>query len=204
MAKQYSKMKKRMPVTGTMPSISPKTMAMVVLLSVMGILWGRVLLKGKGGPASAKAQDVNGQQPVVVETRDASDVLIEAVKLPVLEGRNDVLTKDLFSTSNWTAFDLDSKDTESSNPVKPVENDREAVLKRITGRLTLEAVVCDGQGKPLQAFVDDKILTVGMSLTVQEGPDRYELTLTKLSEKEAVLKWQDISVVLKMAEPFEF
>ena len=45
------------PVTGGLQNISPKVMAMIVLLAVMGILWGRVLLKGKGGPAATNAQD---------------------------------------------------------------------------------------------------------------------------------------------------
>ncbi|MHC4950767.1 MAG: hypothetical protein ACYTEU_07255 [Planctomycetota bacterium] len=49
---------KKLPVTGALQNISPKTMVMIALLAVMGILWGRVLLTGNKGPAAANAQDL--------------------------------------------------------------------------------------------------------------------------------------------------
>jgi hypothetical protein len=77
-------------------------------------------------------------------------------------------------------------------------------LERIAGRLKLEAVICDAQNRPFQAFVDDKILSVGSTLTVQEGPDQYVLMLEEISQKEVSFSWNEMSVVLKMAETFEF
>ncbi len=55
MMNQRNTMMKKKPVAGGFQKISPKVMAMIVLLAVMGILWGRVLLKGTGGPATAEA-----------------------------------------------------------------------------------------------------------------------------------------------------
>ena len=77
-------------------------------------------------------------------------------------------------------------------------------LERIAGRLKLEAVICDAEDRPFQAFVEDKILSVGSTLTVQEGPDQYVLMLEQISEKEVLFSWNEMSVVLKMAETFEF
>ena len=57
MMTQRQTMINKKPVTGGLQNISPKVMAMTVLLVVMGILWGSVLLKGTGGPAAANAQD---------------------------------------------------------------------------------------------------------------------------------------------------
>ena len=68
----------------------------------------------------------------------------------------------------------------------------------------LEAVIQDADSKPFQAFVDDKILSVGSTLTVKEGPDQYVLMLEEISEKEVLFSWNEMSVVLKMAETFEF
>lgn len=194
------------PAPGGLQNISPKVMAMVVLLAVMAILWGRVLLKGKGGPAAANAQDQASIQEIVPDL----PLQIEAVELPVLPGRNDIISNDLFSAENWTAFGLNQNSNTPNGGVKvdvtgnTVELRHRAGLERIAGRLKLEAVICDAQNRPFQAFVDDKILSVGLTLTVKEGPDQFVLMLEKISEKEVVFSWNEMSVVLKMAETFEF
>ena len=198
------------PVPGGLQNISPKVMAMIVLLAVMGILWGRVLLKGKGGPAAANAQDQTSSQETVSDTLSADGVQIEAVELPVLPGRNDIISNDMFSSENWTAFGLNQNPNTTNGGVKvgaagdTVELKHRAALERIAGRLKLEAVICDAQNRPFQAFIDDKILSVGSTLTVQEGPDQYVLMLEEISEKEVMFSWNEMSVVLKMAETFEF
>ena len=200
---------KKKPVAGGFQKISPKVMAMIVLLAVMGILWGRVLLKGTGGPATAKAQD----HPIVqdgVSDSASNGVQIEAVQLPMLPGRNDRVSNNLFSSENWTAFGLNQSQNTANGGVKigaagdSAELAHRASLERIAGRLTLEAVICDAQNRPFQAFVDDKILSVGSTLTVQEGPDQYVLMLEEISEKEVSFSWNEMSIVLKMAETFEF
>ncbi|MFZ9034239.1 MAG: hypothetical protein ACO21J_09855 [Anaerohalosphaeraceae bacterium] len=197
------------PVTGGLQTISPKVMAMVVLLVVMGILWGRVLLKGAGGPAAAHAQDQDYLDTLISETAPEA-VEIEAVQLPVLPGRNDRVSNDLFSSENWTAFELNHNQNSAHGGVKvgaagdSSELTHRSRLERIAGRLKLEAVICDAQNSPFQAFVEDTILSVGSTLTVQEGPDEYVLMLEEISEKEVLFSWNEMSVVLKMAETFEF
>ncbi len=194
------------PAPGGLQNISPKVMAMVVLLAVMAILWGRVLLKGTGDPAAANAQDQASIQEIVPDL----PLQIEAVELPVLPGRNDRVSNDLFSAENWTAFGLNQNSNTPNGGVKigvtgdSVELAHRSSLARIAGRLKLEAVICDAQNRPFQAFVDDKILSVGSTLTVKEGPDQFVLMLEKISEKEVVFSWNEMSVVLKMAETFEF
>lgn len=199
-------MMNKKPAPSGLQNISPKVMAMIALLAVMAILWGRVLLKGKGGPAAASAQDQTSVQAVVPD----SPLQIEAVKLPVLPGRNDRVSNNLFGSENWTAFELNQNQNNSNGGVKvsaaadSAELRYRAGLERIAGRLKLEAVICDANNRPFQAFVDDKILSVGSTLTVQEGPDQFVLMLEKISEKEVAFSWNEMSVVLKMAETFEF
>ncbi|MHC5158572.1 MAG: hypothetical protein ACYSN8_00865 [Planctomycetota bacterium] len=202
-------MMNKKPVTGGLQNISPKVMAMVVLLVVMAILWGRVLLKGTGGPAAANAQDQESIQDTISEMASKA-VKIEAVELPMLPGRNDRVSNNLFSSENWTAFELNHNQDDSKGGVKvdgtghATELTHRSRLERIAGRLKLEAVICDAQNRPFQAFVDDKILSVGSTLTVQEGPDQYVLMLEEISQKEVSFSWNEMSVVLKMAETFEF
>jgi hypothetical protein len=206
MMTQRNTMMNKKPVTGGLQNISPKAMAMIVLLVVMGILWGRVLLKGTGGPAAANAQD----QADIISDMTPEALEIEAVQLPMLPGRNDRVSNDFFSSNNWTAFELNQNQNAANGGVKvgeaghSAELTHRARLGRIAGRLTLEAVICDAQNRPFQVFVDDKILSVGSTLTVQEGPDQYVLMLEEISEKEVSFSWNEMSVVLKMAETFEF
>ena len=209
MMMQRNTMINKKPVTGGLQNISPKVMAMVVLLVVMAILWGRVLLKGTGGPAAANAQDQESIQDTISDMASKA-VEIKAVELPVLPGRNDRVSNNLFSSENWTAFELNHNQDDSKGGVKvdgtghATELTHRSRLERIAGRLKLEAVICDAQNRPFQAFVDDKILSVGSTLTVQEGPDQYVLMLEEISEKEVSFSWNEMSVVLKMAETFEF
>ena len=209
MVTQRNTMMNKKPVTGGLQNISPKVMAMVILLVVMAILWGRVLLKGTGGPAAANAQDQANIQDIISDMAPEA-VEIEAIRLPMLPGRNDRVSHDLFSSDNWTAFELNQNQNEANGGVKvggtgnSAELTHRSRLERIAGQLKLEAVICDAQNSPFQAFVDDKILTVGSTLTVQEGPDQYVLMLEEISEKEVSFSWNEMSVVLKMAETFEF
>lgn len=199
----------KMPVTGVLQNISPKTMTMIVLLAVMGILWGRVLLSGKKGPAAASAEELMATQQMTQTTQSNEGGVLAKIELPYVAGRNDTLSHDLFSINNWTAFALNGSQSGDHSDVRVdsaenAEKMHQAKLEKIAQRLTLEAVIQDADGKPFQAFVDGKILSVGSTLTVKEGPDRYELTLEKISNKEVSFTWNKISVVLKMAETFEF
>jgi len=199
---------KKLPVTGALQNISPKTMVMIALLAVMGILWGRVLLTGNKGPAAANAQDLVASQQLTEAAQMSDSHTLKAIVLPQLPGRNDTLSHDLFSANKWTAFELNGLKSGGRSNVSVdssgnSEKMQRAKLEKITKHLTLDSVICDAENRPIQAFVDDKILSVGSMLTVQEGPDQYELTLEEISEKEVLFTWNKISVVLKMAETFE-
>jgi hypothetical protein len=190
-------------------NISPKTMVAAVLMTLMAILWGRVLLKGSGGPASAKAAEAQTQADLAAAAEatqaQSASVRIERVQLPVLPGRNDVITHNPFGAESWKAFtfhEVPKPEVVEVKPVVVVENTEEKRhrenMKRIAGRLNLEGVIRDASDVPFQAFVDGKILSVGSVLTVQEGPEEYELILVTIEEKEVLFIWNDLTVTLKL------
>ena len=191
-------------------NLSPKTMMAVALVSLMLIMWGRVLLTGKNAPKSANAATQPDTSQVQQPLLTASESKFVAVELPVLEGRNDCLTNNIFSADNWKAFEFHEKEEQpvaKVDPVVPKVDPQEQIrklhqanLNKISERLTLEAVIHGADGKPCKAYVNDKILAVGTVLTVQEGPETYELRLTELSEKEALFQWNEFSMVLKITE----
>lgn len=197
------------PVAGGLGNLSPKTMVMIVLLAVMGILWGRVLLKGEDGPATASAQDMAALQQVS-QANQCAVVQIDAIELPQIPGRNDILSRDMFSTENWTASGFGNGTNDHTSGVKvdaskeSVERAHQLKLAQLAKRIMLEAVIHDANGNPSQAFVDGKILSVGSVLTVQEGPDQYELIVDEITSKKVVFSWNKVSVVLEMPEAFEY
>lgn len=193
----------KMPAAGVLQNISPKMMVMGVLVAVMAILWGRVLLRGKGGPAAVNAQETAALQQTVQARPVAGSVRISVVELPCRPGRNDILSKDMFSGADWTAFKPDQA-SEKNGLVAAADGSvgtsEQLKLEQIAARITLDAVSKRADGMTSQAFANGKILTVGSTLTVKEGPDQYALTVTDISENTVTFSWNTVSVVLKMAE----
>lgn len=192
--------------------ISPKKMAAVTLVTLMTVLWGRVLLKGKAGPQNAQAADQSVQaEQVSLQQSKEPPVHIVAVPLAVLPGRHDRLTHNLFAADNWNAYVFHKKELEpvaqvdrevpTVDPLEQLRKMHQANLDGIAKTLRLEAVILDAEGKPSKAFVNNKVLSVASVLTAQAGPETYELTLTELSQKEALFTWNEFSMVLKITEP---
>ena len=195
----------KIPVTNRLQNANRKTVVAIVLVCIMALLWGRVLLKGKGGPAAAAAQESQQIEQPSVQSDQPCDIL--TVKLDVLKGRHDVLAGDMFSTDRWEDFYLENNKEDNaasvSVPEDTLEIRRQENFKKIAKTLKLEAIIRNADGKPYQVFVDDAILAVGSVLTVKEGPDQYELVLMEISENEAVFTWNKTSITLKMTETVE-
>ena len=197
---------KKLAAAGGLRNMNSKTIAAIVLVAVMALLWGRVLLKGKGGPATANAQVLQPQLSGQVNQPTVRPDKIATIKLDVLEGRHDVLSSNIFSDANWKEFDLEGRN-EPSVDMSLVENNLEkkhqANLEKLAKTLKLEAVIQGTDGKPYQVFVNDAVLTVGSVLTVKEGSEQYQLVLQKVKENEALFVWNKTSITLKMTEMVE-
>lgn len=210
MNRQQNKVKK---VSMSLQNVSPKTMAAVTLVTLMAVLWGRVLLKGKFGPESANAasrQAQNDSPQQADQVVKDTTVQVVAVPLDVLPGRHDRLTNNLFSADNWKAYAFNENESEpvveveveapQVDPAEQLRRMHQANLDKIAAALRLEAVILDANGKPSKAFINDKVLSVGTVLTVQEGPETYDLTLSELSKKEALFTWNEFSMELGITE----
>ena len=199
---------KNVPVSGGLRNLSPKTMAMIILLMVMGILWGRVLLQGKSGPAQAEASEADALQQATMSA-ESQPLEVQPVPLPELPGRNDRLSCNFFSSKNWQGFggrksEQEKNDYTIDDSNESIEKTQQLKLEQVVKGLAIEAIIEGTDDKPFQAFVDGKILSVGDTLTVQEGPDQYVLMVEKISKEEVVFTWKQVSVVLKIPKSFEF
>lgn len=193
--------KTRFSATGNpLQGLSPKTIAAVVLAVLMGLLWLRVLTRGKAGPASVQAAD----GAVDSAARATTTLQIEPVALPMIEGRNDTLERDFFSPDNWPAFGRPGNVSITPSGLSEQERQeqrRAAVFEELAKTLKLDAILHGGDGMPARVCIDGKVLTQGQSLILKRDTNSYELTLSKVSENQVVLTWRDRSLVLNMTQP---
>lgn len=186
------------PAANRMQRPSGKTLAAVALVSIMAILWGRVLLSGKSGPATATAQELNLQEQAKAPT--PASLRIAPIELDRLEGRHDALSGDMFCNDFWKAFNTEEKPPEAPVLQQTPEEGHRENLEKIVRAFKLEAIIRDADGVPSQVFIDDKILAVGSVLTVKEGPEQYALVLREISDNAVLFDWNDIAVTKKMTE----
>lgn len=175
----------------------PRVITAVVLITVMAFMWIKVLLnhraeKNEAGAAvaraAAEAQDVGQQKE--------QQVKISFLPLPVVPGRNDVLTHDIFTADRWKAFPAGNR-AKTGTSAEEIDRDDAGYINKIAETITLEAVIT---GPSPEAFIEDKLVSVGHKLPVRYNDRIYEFTVTEIHEMKVVLKWNDFTVDVKMSQ----
>ncbi len=167
------------------------------LIAVMAVMWVKVLTKE--GPESAEAR-------FMTEQTDAEEQLSEALKvsyveLPEVPGRNDMIGRDFFDAADWQDFKLDQETNSTGYEVSATSTDvSEEVVARLTQLLKLQAI---GWGEPPQAFINDKLLSVGDKMVVSDATETYECEVVEISKSSVLIRCRDVEMVLKLDETVE-
>ena len=169
------------------------------LIAVMAVMWVKVLTKE--GPQSAEAG-------FMTEQTDAEEQLSEALKvsyveLPEVPGRNDMIGRDFFDAADWQDFKLDQEtnSTVDIGEVSATSTDvSEEVVAQLTQLLKLQAI---GWGKPPQAFINDKLLSVGDKMVAGDATETYECEVVEISKSTVLIRCRDVEMVLKLDETVE-
>ena len=106
-----------------------------------------------------------------------------------------MLTRDFFASNGWQDFVGDKVGTEEVSVVS--KDGSEEVARRIAGRMKLEAI---GLGKNPQAFINNKLLSVGDKLMISEGVDTYECQVDGIEENTVIVRCGDAEIVLKLTQ----
>jgi hypothetical protein len=172
-----------------------KTVTALCLIALMVFMWARVI--GKKTPAVAAAL---GAEDVVSGSN--SELNISFIELPKVAGRNDVLTRDFFAAGGWKDF---IRDGEGSNvagtEVSVVSKDgNEEIVRKVAEKLKLEAIGLDGNP---QAFINNKLLSVGDKLLVRDGGNTYECEVMAIEENVVLIKCGDAEITLKVTKAVE-
>ena len=158
-----------------------KTVTALCLIAVMVFMWCKVI-SGKG-PASAEAAVTQVRR----HEQQKSKSKVTFVELPVVEGRNDVLTRDFFKV-NGESFG-------NTEEVNVISKGTEGYVNRIVEKLKLEAI---SVGRNPEAFINNKLLSVGETLFVRDGSNTYECEIVSIEENMVLMKCLEAEIELKL------
>ncbi|RKY10370.1 MAG: hypothetical protein DRP65_06750 [Planctomycetota bacterium] len=178
------------------PFRRPKVVAATLLVTVMAGMWIKVIINNRAGKNEAVAVANAATQAQAAEAQMQQQVKISLIPLPVVPGRNDTITRNIFTAAAWNVFPSADADV-SGGPIRSHEDD---FIDKIAQSLSLEAVIA---GPNPEAFIGNKLVSVGQTLPVRYNDKIYEFTVAQINENKVVLKWDDVTVVLKMSQSNE-
>jgi hypothetical protein len=165
-----------------------KTVMALCLIAVMVLMWLRVF--GRKTPQSAEAALMTQRANLNILGSD-SELKISFIELPKVEGRNDVLTGDFFAADGWQNF-------MSGGEVNVVLKDgSQEVVTRVAEKLKLEAI---GLGENPQAFINNKLLSVGDKLLVRDGVNTCECEVVGIEESTVFIRCGEAEIKLKLTQ----
>ena len=168
-----------------------KTSMALCLIAVMVCMWVKLL--GKKTPETAAAAL---RRDEAMREQSNSQLKISFIELSKVPGRNDVLTRDFFASGSWQDFTK-----EGTKEVSVVSKDgSKEVVRRVAEKLKLEAIVL---GENPQAFINDKLLSVGDELLVRDGVKTYECEVVGIEENAVFIRCGEAEIKLKLTEAIE-
>jgi hypothetical protein len=185
----------------SIPAVEPKTIIAVVLVGAMLVLWGRVLMRSKMGPASANAEVLSSQ----IESGQASpSVRIRAVELPIVAGRHDQIAADMFNAKQqWKDFGRDQNQNISRASVGKGHDQTkeiEQMISTLTKAVVLDAIVQNIQGRPDKASINGTLVSAGSAIEISVGKDKYTLEVNAIKSKQVELTWQGHMIISQMPD----
>ena len=163
-----------------------KTIIVVCLFAVMIFMWTRAFV-GKG---PAVAQALTSSEQVENKLLDVPQE-ISFIDLPVVKGRNDVITRDFFSA-----------DKQKINPevnIGPAISS-EAQIDWIIKNLKLEAI---GLGEISHAFINGRVFSVGDQIILKDGNDSYACEVVGIEQEKVLIEYGQKQIELKFTEKID-
>lgn len=183
-----------MAVSNPIGSMQPKTIAAVVLVAVMGVLWARVLMRS--GPNTALASPSTANIDSVQQENTESAIQIRAVDLTEIPGRHDVIAADFFRADRCLMWD---QKTESAAPTtKTADNQR--LVSELIKAIALEAIIKDAQGNAEKACMNGTLVVAGSVLQVPVRNEMRSVRVMTIEPGHVRLTWQDRTIDIEMPD----
>ena len=171
-----------------------KTVLAIGLITIMAIMWFRVLTGRQPQSAAASSPLLNAQE------QDQSPVQVRFHNLPIIPGRNDRIGRNFFTVQNWNGFSRDSniEDASTDPEVHVVAPDQtQEVIARVAKKLKLEAVLWSENP---QIFANDRLLYVGNTIKLKEGTDTYEFEVVRIEADAVLVRCRERELTLNLAQ----
>jgi hypothetical protein len=171
-----------------------KTVTALCLIALMVFMWLKVLV-GKT-PRSAEGALATQTAGLNVAVPD-SQLKISLIELPKVNGRNDILTRDFFVVNDWVDFIRDGEGLIGDGEVGDLKEGAEELARRLVRKLRLEAI---GLGENPQAFINDKLLSVGDKFLVGDGVNACECEVVGIQENSVSVRCREVEIQLKLGQ----
>lgn len=165
-----------------------KLILAISLLAVMAIMWIRVFI---GGPKTISDADAVAVDNHDMQNSQEKDCLrLRYHSLPFVMGRDDVLSRDLFSRKPWK----EKKDSRGGEPIvcsEEIASDSDIAvgISDILGS-KLKAVLSGSE-----AFIDDKFYHIGDVLEINYLDKYYKLKIADIEDESVTFK--DVKMGMK-------
>ena len=131
------------------PFKKPKVVTATVLISIMAFMWVKVLVNHRAEKNEARAASARTAAQQAAAGQQEELVKITLHPLPVVPGRNDVLTHDMFTADRWKAFPSNNRNASGTFP-KEIDRNDAGYIDKIAETIILEAVI---SGANPEAFI---------------------------------------------------
>jgi hypothetical protein len=177
-----------------------KKVAMALgLVVLMTIMWVRVL--SKDGPdsanASANVPGVNTEKP------QKADNEMCFVELPIVVGRNDVLTKNVFEVKNWQSFmtgsNLDLNEIKKNKSI--LDDGENNKIEMVSKNLRLDAIELGSNPK---AFINGRLLSAEDEFVLRIGENVFQCRIKEVAENLVVVDFQGTDISLRLTQKVGF
>ncbi|MHC4426265.1 MAG: hypothetical protein ACYSYV_09230 [Planctomycetota bacterium] len=170
-----------------------KSVIALCLITVMVLMWVKALTKK--APAGAEAAPVTEQSSVEGPSNPESK--ISFIELPKVAGRNDVIARDFFASNGWRHFvDGQGQKSVGIQEVNIVSKDgSKEVVKKVAEKLKLQAIMVSRNPR---AFINDKVLSVGDKVLIDDGVGTYEFEVVEIKENAVVIDCREAEITLKL------
>jgi hypothetical protein len=177
---------------GRLAAEKKKSITALCLITVMVFMWVRML--GAKAPANAEGASSVAARGANGEDKSNSELKISFIELSKVKGRNDVLTRDFFAADRWQSF------IGEGAKLRATEEGTEEFFKEVAKKLNLEAISLGGNP---QAFINDKMLSIGDKLMISDGVNTYECEVVGIEEKTVFIRCGEAEITLKLTQVME-
>ncbi len=184
-------------IVGHLAAEKKKAVMALCLIMLMAFMWIKVITGKSASTANAEPIKNRPENSNPTYTQEK----VTYINLPDVEGRNDVITRDFFASNGWKSFADSDKNVVVTREVNVVPGDgTEMLIRKIADNLKLEAFV---MGDNPRAYINDKILSVGDTLLVSDGNDKYECEVIMIENNSVVMRCGKAEVTLKLKQVIE-